>query len=817
MSNNPLLDSALWYARQGLPIIPIVPYGKRPIPKDWTHAGTTDEQQIIAWWSETPTANIGLLTGAPSGLDVVDVDIKHHEGKYGDESLEALKHDLGDLPDTWEVITWSGGRHIYFRMPDGGGIGNSVGKVADWIDTRSTGGQVLLPPSVIRDADGQDHVYQWEASSRPTETEIAALPEKWLEHIRERTSGKGSGSGDAFQLPDNIPATTRNSTIFKYASSLRARRIKPTEILRLMHKANAERCKPALDDSEIETIYNSVMRYEEGTSRSRSTYSDFADGDYTGGESWTTGEGETVHQGDGSGADPGDGQSEDQTGDQTDGSRADPRQPDDLMPRDFTDAGNSEVFQRLHINDLLWTKSGGWYAWTGRQWKQDDNRPLAMAKAFTDRMLEDARSRKATAALALTEATEKAAAAGAVDVLEKTAEKDAQEAAKSELSLSEAYEKHAKNTRSAGRIKAIVTLTQPFCTIEADKLDADPFVLNTPAGLYDLRSGAVRRTARGDLCTHMTKAIPSYNNAQQWVDFLEQVTCGDHDLMKYLQHVVGMALFGEVYEEGILIAYGNGRNGKSTLFNAVFAVLGDYAGSVGIDILCAKNYDTKRFRKVSLRGRRLIIGGELEEGARLSASTVKELASTDPYEVEHKHKDPETVRPTHTILLYSNHLPKVSSLDNGTWRRLKIIPFNAVFEASDDETVTNYAKILEEQCGGAILQWAIDGAREFYEGGRKLHAPAAVLEATQRYRDNENWLLNFLNDCCVLGPERRVQMKTLSQEYARWAIQCGERPRSQGEIGKALEAAGYTYIKPQNKKVWLGIEIQTVFSSDNNS
>ena len=111
----------------------------------------------------------------------------------------------------------------------------------------------------------------------------------------------------------------------------------------------------------------------------------------------------------------------------------------------------------------------------------------------------------------LSGATEKAAAAGAVDPMEKTAEKDAQEAAKSELSLSEAYEKHAKNTRSAGRIKAIVTLTQPFCTIEADKLDADPFVLNTPAGLYDLRSGAVRRTARGDLCTHMTKAIPSYN------------------------------------------------------------------------------------------------------------------------------------------------------------------------------------------------------------------------------------------------------------------------------------------------------------------
>ena len=145
-----------------------------------------------------------------------------------------------------------------------------------------------------------------------------------------------------------------------------------------------------------------------------------------------------------------------------------------------------------------------------------------------------------------------------------------------------------------------------------------------------------------------------------WLDFLNTITCGDASLAGFLQLVAGMASIGKVFHEGIIIANGSGRNGKSTFFNALGAVLGDYTGHMNIETLTTDRQN-RGPELATLRGKRLVIAGELEEGKRLSNATVKRIASTDVIRAEQKYRSPEDIIPSHTLVLYTNHLPRVGS------------------------------------------------------------------------------------------------------------------------------------------------------------
>ena len=149
-----------------------------------------------------------------------------------------------------------------------------------------------------------------------------------------------------------------------------------------------------------------------------------------------------------------------------------------------------------------------------------------------------------------------------------------------------------------------------------------------------------------------------------------------------MQQIVGMAAVGRVYMESLVIAYGEGRNGKSTFWNTIARVLGTYSGNMSADTLtvgCKRNVKPEL---AEAKGKRLIIAAELEEGMRLNTSVVKQMCSTDEIFAEKKYKDPFSFTPSHTLVLYTNHLPRVGANDPGTWRRLIVIPFHARIEGA---------------------------------------------------------------------------------------------------------------------------------------
>lgn len=466
----------------------------------------------------------------------------------------------------------------------------------------------------------------------------------------------------------------------------------------------------------------------------------------------------------------------------------------DVRPGDFSDSGNAEVFWEVNEGQLLFIDSLGWLVWNGQRWERSDHRVLTMATELSGKMLADAQKEYRAALVGLAEA--KADEVGPKEL----------EQATSRAASAKAYLTHAKQTRSAGRLKSMLELAKPAFVVKADTLDANPADLNTPAGIVDLTTGKLRPHDRAARCSQITTAYPGEQGAQMWADFLDTITEGDGGLRGFLQLVAGMALHGKVYHEGLILAYGAGRNGKSTFFNALAAVLGDYAGTIDIDTFTTDRQN-RGASLATLRGKRLVIAGELEEGKRLSVATVKKVCSTDRITIEEKYKQPETIIPSHSLCLFTNHLPRVGSTDPGTWRRLIVVPFRATIPTQ--ETRSNYGDTLVQQAGPSILSWAIEGAVNFAHNGYRLQMPDVVEEVTEAYRGQEDWLSNFITECCTRGADRRTGAAELYQEYRAWAQRNGDYVRRLPDFNTAMEAAGFQKILPGNRKTWVGLSLST--------
>ena len=238
-------------------------------------------------------------------------------------------------------------------------------------------------------------------------------------------------------------------------------------------------------------------------------------------------------------------------------------------------------------------------------------------------------------------------------------------------------------------------------------------------------------------------------------------------------------------------------------------MLGTYSGNLSADTLtvgCKRNVKPEL---AEAKGKRLIIAAELEEGMRLSTANVKQLSSTDEIYAEKKYKDPFSFVPSHTLVLYTNHLPKVGALDAGTWRRLIVIPFNAKIEGSSD--IKNYADHLYARAGGAILKWIMAGAKRVIERDYHVIKPAVVEEATRKYRENNDWLSQFFDECCVIDPDGKTKSGEFYTAYRSYCMQVGDYIRSTTDFYAALEAAGFVRRKTSAGIMISGLQLKSDF------
>ena len=346
--------------------------------------------------------------------------------------------------------------------------------------------------------------------------------------------------------------------------------------------------------------------------------------------------------------------------------------------------------------------------------------------------------------------------------------------------------KVAAKLASAGTVGGVERLARADRRHAAttDEWDSDPWLLNTPGGVVDLKTGRKRANERADRMTKITTATPN-GECPQWTAFLSDVTGGDVELQAYLQRMVGYCLTGATSAHALFFLYGTGANGKSVFANVISTILGDYAATASMDTFVETRGDRHPTDLAGLRGARFVTAIETEQGRRLNESKVKAITGGDKISARFMHKDFFEYTPQFKPVIVGNHKPAIRNIDEAMRRRLHMIPFTVTIPPDRrDPRLTE--KLLAERDG--ILAWAVAGCLAWQREG--LKPPACVQAATEEYFEAEDALGRWIDERCV----REVNAKSLTAElftdWKQWAEASGEFIGSQRRFSDLLITRG---------------------------
>jgi P4 family phage/plasmid primase-like protien len=563
------------------------------------------------------------------------------------------------------------------------------------------------------------------------------------------------------QSTQSIGEGSRNSTMSHIAGRL-IKRYGNTEKAHDIYLEKAQLCSPPLEDSELALIWSSAVKFGKKVQ---------AQVGYVSPEDFNKGF--------------------------------------SLKPDDYSDIGQAKVLSREYAGELAFTDSTDYMRYDGTHWAESKQLAVGACEEFLDEQLKEATVAVEKAKKMLLDAgVDKEAVMAGGKALEKVIDESSEKAFK-EFMMASKYYAFVMKRRDMKFVTSALQAAKPMLLKKITDFDSQEFLLNTPSATYDLRDGSSKEHAAEDLITKITAVSPGTDGMDLWLDALDSFFCSNKELIEYVQQIVGLSAIGKVYVEALVIAYGEGSNGKSTFWNTIARVLGTYSGTISADALtvgCKRNVKPEM---AELKGKRLVIAAELEEGMRLNTSIVKQLCSTDEVTAEKKYKDPFKYVPTHTLVLYTNHLPKVGANDDGIWRRLIVIPFNAKITGSSDRK--NYADFLYEKAGGAVLSWIIDGAEKAIKNRYKLKTPIVVEVAINKYRENNDWLSAFAEECCEVDITYTQKSGEFYQEYRSYCARTGEYTRSTTDFYAALENAGFERKKTKAGIIVRGIRLKSDF------
>lgn len=316
----------------------------------------------------------------------------------------------------------------------------------------------------------------------------------------------------------------------------------------------------------------------------------------------------------------------------------------------------------------------------------------------------------------------------------------------------------------------------------SEEWDADPWLINTPGGVVDLRSGQLRPHDRSDRMTKVSTAtLAPGSHCPHWLRFLDQAAGGDAELIGYLQRVFGYCLTGSTQEHALFFLYGTGANGKSVFVNTLFTLMGDYAANAPMDTFMETRGDRHPTDLAGLRGARFVAATETEQGRRWNESKIKEITGGDRVSARFMRQDFFTYVPQFKLVIAGNHKPAIRNIDEAMRRRLHLIPFTLTVppEKRDKQLQT---KLLTER--HAIFEWGVQGCLTWQRCG--LHPPQSVLDATDEYFESEDALGRWLEERCTRAANARALTAELFNDWKQWAESAGEFVGSQRRFSDLL-------------------------------
>lgn len=419
--------------------------------------------------------------------------------------------------------------------------------------------------------------------------------------------------------------------------------------------------------------------------------------------------------------------------------------PEGIPP--LTESGDAEKFASINADVVRYDwRRGRWLLFDGQGWRPQSDGEI-------DRLaLEAIRARQAEAV--------------------SLSNDDARRAA-----LKWAISGEARARR--GNLLELAKSVRPLAD-NGENWDLDPWLLGTPNGVVDLRTGEMRQGVPEDRITMRTRAIWDPNAVcPLWDETISQVFGGDQELIDYFDRFIGYSLTGDCSEEVLAVCFGAGANGKGTLMNTLAWVLGEYADDLPFSAfeLGARAGIPNDIAKIV--GKRFVTSSETGETARLNEARVKALTGRDPITARFLHKEFFTFQPVAKFWLATNHKPEVRDDSVGFWRRIRLIPFEQSFSGREDKRLKE--RLREELPG--ILARAARGTREWLKHG--LKPPKSATSATDEWREESDLLAPFIEERCIVKDEGRVRASTLYSAYLWWHRDRGirEKPMSQKAFG----------------------------------
>lgn len=442
--------------------------------------------------------------------------------------------------------------------------------------------------------------------------------------------------------------------------------------------------------------------------------------------------------------------------------------PEDINGFPMTEDGVARAFAAANADRLRFCHSSGrWHVWTGTHWRKEETklafnwaREICRARAAADQ--------RSSAAKALA----KAATAAAV-------------------------ERFAQADRAFA--------------VTAEAWDRNLWLLGTPGGTVDLRTGELRPARQTDMITKVTAAAPvpldSFDPARdcpRWLAFLDQATGSDAAAIRFIQQWAGYSLTGDTREEALLFVHGPGGSGKSTAINTLGALMADYAVAVDTETITAQKHARHSTEIARLHGARMAYGSETEAGRAWAENRIKQLTGGDVMTARFMRQDDFSFKPQLKLVIVGNNKPAFSNVDGAIKRRFNVMPFDRKPAAPD----FGLKGALEAELSG-ILSWAVQGCLDWQRNG--LIRPAVMVETTEAYFEEQDTFANWIADRCIRGPGFAATTESLYDSWASYARSNGDEPgNKRGDFPQRMKDRGFEPVQNtagMRGRGWRGLKL----------
>lgn len=732
---------------------------KIPTRRGWTQAGALRGQSEVAeWWVNSPNDIPGVVTGAESGVWVLDVDPRNG----GSDSLARLD-SVGALGQTFRVTTPQGGWHFYFTWPPGWGadaIGSRPLEGYAGLDIKGAGGFAAAPGAIVQVAD---FFGAYQAPLGPSR--VLNAPDWLLEIVRGGGTSRGwSGAdGEDWSAQDG---TEEGDRVWLESEQYRLRQVPPgnqhTEFIRFVFQMRVRgmRMVDALEwASRICASFSCAEGREPWSDRDaldevRRTWQRVApssvDAQLKG---WADQVAEKVPS-----PPPPSGGGESESAQPappslpppTASARVDGEPPRAIGPDDE----NAQDLRMFANERLLWVAGGDWLVWNGLRWDKDDSlvrheivRELGhklVARAGSGECGEDER---------------------------------------------QWLVKRYQRLGTVGGRDTCLNYARDLFAISAASLDADVWALNTPGGLADLRSGTIRPAMPKDLVTQITKYAVTEGATDEVWDRVLRERVPDPDDQAWLQRWMGYCLTGLTTEKAILAMHGPANTGKSTVTEPFGRALGTYAVSWDADTIVANSNVNRQEALYRARGARLVTVNEMKAGTRLDEGVIKGATGGDTIVGRALYQGSIEYRPQFKLWVHTNHVP--NARDDALLARMLFFGMHQQLDRDlRDPGIKTWLEESEE-AGAAVLWWAVRGLHQLQTRGlgRPKHSDQEVEDHALRSDPVRRFISECLAQC---SSDHATPWDIIVQAYHAWCAAEQLKPMGTTTFTHALEERGIT-------------------------